>query len=81
MTLANLIRQNLNAEAAVIGDLYITERQIDQMQTIGLSSNSVYMFATNNPLIKAVRRFGIMASEFCPGIKNKIITQGLGVWM
>lgn len=85
MILSKVLQQAVSANEAINSNVllkkYSALRETEHIQTRSFSNNLVEIFAAEAGFIKLTRRLGLVATQFLPGLKQRILNQGIGRWI
>lgn len=85
MTLAKVLQQAIQMKVAINSPVtlkkYADLREYDHNKTRNFSNDLVEIFAQTMPGVGLARSVGLVTAQLLPGIKQKIIAQGIGLWM
>lgn len=85
MTLAKVLQQAIQMRTDIDSPAtlkkYAALREYDHNKTRSFSNDLVEIFAHTMPGAGLARGLGLVTAQLFPGIRHKIIAQGIGLWM
>lgn len=78
--LTSLLVASQNDALSSVLQQYVKLRTTDHAKTQKFTNSLVEIFAHDSSIIRNFRRFGLLATQIIPGIKQHIVAQGIGTW-